>query len=321
MRVDQGLRGRGACRAPSCARRPTTSSASRSRRRGSAAKYLPAIDLLPQLGLIAVLGIGGLQVINGDLTLGQLVAVQLLRRAARRAAAHARHDRRLGPARGGGAAAGQRGASRSIPRSPTRRTRSTCPRSASGTASARSASTTSTSATTPSCPVLDGFDLALAAGESVALVGATGSGKSTVARLLVRFYDVERGSVSIDGVDVRDLTAARPAPRGRHRVRGHVAVPRHGRRQHRLRRTRGRRRSRSSGPPGWPGAHDFIMGLPDALRHGARRARASRCRAASASASPSPGRSSPTRASSCSTTPRRPSTRRRSTRSARRWPR
>ena len=37
------------------------------------AKYLPAIELLPQLGLIAVLGLGGMQVINGDLTLGQLV--------------------------------------------------------------------------------------------------------------------------------------------------------------------------------------------------------------------------------------------------------
>jgi ATP-binding cassette subfamily B protein len=55
-------------------------------------------------------------------------------------------------------------------------------------------------------PVLDGFDLELAAGQSVALVGGTGSGKSTVARLLVRFYDVQQGGVSIDGIDVRDLT-------------------------------------------------------------------------------------------------------------------
>jgi ATP-binding cassette, subfamily B, bacterial len=53
--------------------------------------------------------------------------------------------------------------------------------------------------------VLDGLDLRVAPGESVALVGATGSGKSTVARLLSRFYDVDRGSVSIDGVDVRHL--------------------------------------------------------------------------------------------------------------------
>jgi ATP-binding cassette subfamily B protein len=57
-------------------------------------------------------------------------------------------------------------------------------------------------------PVLDGFDLRVRSGETVALVGPTGSGKTTVARLLARFYDVERGSVSIDGHDVRDLTLA-----------------------------------------------------------------------------------------------------------------
>ncbi len=55
-------------------------------------------------------------------------------------------------------------------------------------------------------PVLRGFDLHLEAGQSVAIVGATGSGKSTVARLLVRFYDVVHGSVTIDGIDVRQLT-------------------------------------------------------------------------------------------------------------------
>ena len=56
-------------------------------------------------------------------------------------------------------------------------------------------------------PVLDGFSLHVAPGETVAIVGRTGSGKSTVARLLMRFYDVDRGAVLIDGHDVRDLTA------------------------------------------------------------------------------------------------------------------
>ena len=54
--------------------------------------------------------------------------------------------------------------------------------------------------------VLDGFDLAVAPGETVALVGATGSGKSTVPRLLARFYDVDAGRVLLDGVDVRTVS-------------------------------------------------------------------------------------------------------------------
>ena len=54
--------------------------------------------------------------------------------------------------------------------------------------------------------ILDGFDLHIDAGETVAIVGGTGSGKSTVARLLLRFYDVDDGAVRIDGHDLRDLT-------------------------------------------------------------------------------------------------------------------
>ena len=54
--------------------------------------------------------------------------------------------------------------------------------------------------------VLDGFDLTVEPGETVALVGRTASGKSTVIRLLPRFYDVQAGEVLVDGHDVRDLT-------------------------------------------------------------------------------------------------------------------
>jgi len=56
--------------------------------------------------------------------------------------------------------------------------------------------------------VLADFDLHVPPGQTVAIVGRTGSGKSTVARLLTRFYDVRHGSVEIDGHDVRDLTLA-----------------------------------------------------------------------------------------------------------------
>ena len=52
--------------------------------------------------------------------------------------------------------------------------------------------------------VLQGFSLDIEPGETVAIVGETASGKSTVARLLPRFYDVRDGSVSIDGIDVRE---------------------------------------------------------------------------------------------------------------------
>jgi ATP-binding cassette, subfamily B, multidrug efflux pump len=53
--------------------------------------------------------------------------------------------------------------------------------------------------------VLEDIDFVVEAGRSIALVGATGSGKTTIANLLSRFYDVNRGSVTLDGIDVRDL--------------------------------------------------------------------------------------------------------------------
>ncbi len=55
-------------------------------------------------------------------------------------------------------------------------------------------------------PVLRDFSLHVAPGETVALVGASGSGKSTVSLLLPRFYDVQEGHVRVDGIDVRDVT-------------------------------------------------------------------------------------------------------------------
>jgi ATP-binding cassette subfamily B protein len=55
-------------------------------------------------------------------------------------------------------------------------------------------------------PVLDHFDLSIAGGEVIAVVGATGSGKSTVLSLLARLYDPRSGTVTLDGQDVRQLS-------------------------------------------------------------------------------------------------------------------
>ena len=57
----------------------------------------------------------------------------------------------------------------------------------------------------PGRPVLPGLTLSVPAGQTVALVGTTGAGKTTIAKLIARFYDPTSGSVTLDGVDLRDL--------------------------------------------------------------------------------------------------------------------
>ncbi len=54
-------------------------------------------------------------------------------------------------------------------------------------------------------PVLQDLNLSVPAGDTIAIVGATGSGKSTVVKLLLRFYDVQQGCISLDGHDIRQL--------------------------------------------------------------------------------------------------------------------
>jgi ATP-binding cassette subfamily B protein len=163
--------------------------------------FLPALDLLPNLGMIAVLGIGGHRVLNGEMTYGEMfeffLYVVLL----------------VAPLRSLGmtVAFGQRAAAAllrvnevltTVPEvddPPKPRPLPTEPPV--GGVRFRHV----TFGYDPSAPVLRSFDLTIEPGRSVALVGATGSGKSTVARLLTRFYDVQDGKVQIDGVDVRDL--------------------------------------------------------------------------------------------------------------------
>ncbi|MBJ7504842.1 MAG: ABC transporter ATP-binding protein [Ilumatobacteraceae bacterium] len=167
-------------------------------------RFLPAIDLLPSLGLIAVLGYGGHRVVNGDLSIGDLVAFNvyltmlvwplrnigmMVALGQRAAAALVRVDEILStePAV----------QSPERPRSlPTRN---------SGSAVGAITFEDVTFGYGEDHAILRNFSLTISPGESVALVGATGAGKSTVVRLLLRFYDVVDGRVTLDGIDLRRL--------------------------------------------------------------------------------------------------------------------
>jgi ATP-binding cassette subfamily B protein len=61
---------------------------------------------------------------------------------------------------------------------------------------------------TPARKILNGIDLAIRAGETIAFVGPSGAGKTTICSLLPRFYDVETGRITIDGIDIRQMTLA-----------------------------------------------------------------------------------------------------------------
>jgi len=175
------------------------------------AVFMPTLEFLPMLGLIAVLWLGGRRVINGDLSLGSFVAF------------NAYIGMLVWPLR----VLGQRvttlqkavGASARIsevldaePQLRDPRHPEPLERPVRGDVRLSGVQF----GHEDGHPVLDGLDLHVAPGESVALVGATGSGKSTVAGLLARLYDPDAGSVSLDGHDVRQLRIAD--------VRGAVAL-------------------------------------------------------------------------------------------------
>jgi ATP-binding cassette subfamily B protein len=167
-------------------------------------KFLPALDLLPSIGLIAVLGIGGHRVINGQMTVGDLVKfnayitmliwplrnlAMTVALAQRASVALVRVDEVL--------------STPSLvidPLSPT-----SLPTPMAGRPVGEVIFDDTVFAYEGASPIINHFSVNIRPGQAIALVGATGSGKSTVVRLLTRFHDVQQGSIRLDGIDVRQL--------------------------------------------------------------------------------------------------------------------
>ena len=165
--------------------------------------FMPAIDVLPALGAVGVLGVGGHRVLSGQLSIGDLVAFNVYLTLL------------VWPLRNVGMiiALGQRAASALVRIHEVLSTESeiTDPAVARNLPSQNGKQLGAVKfdrvqfGYDPDQPVLRNFNLDIAPGESIAIVGATASGKSTVARLLLRFYDTNHGHVFLDGVDVRKL--------------------------------------------------------------------------------------------------------------------
>ena len=165
------------------------------------ANFMPTLDFLPALGLLAVLWYGGHLVLRGELTIGELVAFNsyvvmliwplrltgmLVAQAQRAVAAAQRIEEILST-------------SPAIVDLPNARPLPP------GGGEVRFDRVKFGYSPEAERPVLHELDLVIRAGEAVAIVGPTGCGKTTVARLIPRFYDVDAGAVLLDGVDVRDL--------------------------------------------------------------------------------------------------------------------
>jgi ATP-binding cassette subfamily B protein len=171
-------------------------------------RFLPAIDLLPSLGLVAVLGLGGHRVINGDMSVGGLVAFNTyltmliwpmrnigmtIAFAQRAAAALLRVNEILSE----------------VPAiaDPVRPRTLPAPGLAQPVGAIRFDNVRfGYDIGHTDVRVLEGLSLTVEPGESVAIVGATGSGKSTITRLLLRFYDPQGGGIFLDGIDLRELS-------------------------------------------------------------------------------------------------------------------
>ncbi|MEU0633778.1 ABC transporter ATP-binding protein [Streptomyces sp. NPDC005989] len=162
-------------------------------------RYTPALQAVPALGQVAMLALGGWLATRGEITLGTFVAFSTYL------------AQLVGPVRmlamvltvGQQARAGVERVLELIDTEPTMKD---------GTKDLPADAPASVEfddvrfGYDAERPVLDGFSLTIEPGETVAVVGASGSGKSTVSLLLPRFYDVTHGAVLVGGHDVRELT-------------------------------------------------------------------------------------------------------------------
>ncbi|MEV6164672.1 ABC transporter ATP-binding protein [Streptomyces sp. NPDC052052] len=163
------------------------------------ARYTPALQAVPALGQVAMLALGGWLATRGEITLGTFVAFSTYL------------AQLVGPVRmlamvltvGQQARAGVERVLELIDTEPSM-TDGTKELPADAPASVEFDDVRF--GYTEDRPVLDGFSLTIEPGETVAVVGASGSGKSTVSLLLPRFYDVSHGAVLVGGHDVRELT-------------------------------------------------------------------------------------------------------------------
>ena len=165
------------------------------------ANYLPPLDFVPALGVTAVVWYGSHQVLAHQLSLGQLTTFylyvlalinplrltgQVVAQSGRAVAAAERNDQILATE----PAIVDDVHPRQMP---------------DGGGEIRLERVSFSYDPAAGSEVLDDLDLVIRAGEAIALVGGTGSGKTTVAKLLPRFYDVSGGRILLDGVDLRDL--------------------------------------------------------------------------------------------------------------------